>query len=124
MMLLIALIQDAGEAVAEVATAAPAALSLSATELLVPIIVSALVVGIRNVSAKLDGPTAYYFAIGLNIIGQVVAELATGDGGVTAGAIGSAAALGVGTGATVSVGVATAGKRLGAKKIVTPRPTG
>ncbi len=95
-------------------------ISLDATQLLIPVIVSALVVAIRNVSARLDGATAYWWVLGLNVLGQVVAELATSDGGASAAAIANAAALGVGTGATVSVGVATAGKRLGAGKLVKP----
>ncbi|KKM72943.1 hypothetical protein LCGC14_1415390 [marine sediment metagenome] len=99
-------------------------IELSGFQLLVPVVVSAIVVAIRNVSAQLDGPAAYWWALGLNVLGQVVAELATGDGGVTAGAIGNAAALGIGTGATVSVGVATAGKRLGAGKVVKPKGAG
>ncbi len=101
-------------------------IELSGIELLVPAVVSALVIAIRQFSATLDGPAAYWWALGLNVVGQVIAELATGDGGLTAGAIGQAAALGVGTGATVSAGVATAGKRLGAGKLVKPKrdPTG
>jgi hypothetical protein len=96
-------------------------IELSMVQLLVPAVVSVLVVAIRQVSASLDGPAAYWWALGLNVVGQVVAELGAGDGGMTASAIASAGLLGVGTGATVSVGVATAGKRLGAAKIVKPR---
>lgn len=98
-------------------------IELSGIELAVPAIVSALVVAVRNVSAKLDGSRAYWWALGLNIVGQVVAELVAGDGGVTAAAIGSAAMVGIGTGATVSVGVATAGKRVGLGKLVKPKRT-
>jgi hypothetical protein len=89
-------------------------IELSMVQLLVPAVVSVLVVAIRQVSASLDGPAAYWWALGLNVVGQVAAELATGDGGATAAVVGNAAMVGVGTGATVSVGVATAGKRLGA----------
>ncbi len=96
-------------------------IELSGIQLLVPVIVSALVVVVRNISATLDGPKAYYYALGLNVLGQVIAELAAGDGGMTGAAIVNAGLLGVGTGATVSVGMATAGKRLGAAKIVKPR---
>lgn len=101
--------------------AADPLVALGLMELLVPTIVSVLVVAVRQFSEKLDGPAAYWWAIGLNIIGQVAAELAAGDGGMTAAAIGNAAGLGVATGGTVSVGIATAGKRLGAGKIVKPR---
>ena len=96
-------------------------IELSVVELLVPAIVSALVMAIRQFSASLDGSAAYWWALGLNVVGQVAVEFAAGDGGATAAAVGNAAMLGVGTGATVSVGVATAGKRLGAAKIVKPR---
>lgn len=98
-------------------------IELSGIELLVPVIVSALVVVVRNISAKLDGPVAYYFVLGLNVLGQVIMALAADGTGATAATLGSAAMLGVGTGATVSVGVATAGKRLGAGKIVKPKRT-
>lgn len=96
-------------------------IQLSGIELLVPAIVSALVIAVRQFSPRLDGPAAYWWALGLNVVGQVVAELVASDGGFTAAAVGNAGMVGVGTGATVSVGVATAGKRLGAAKIVKPR---
>ena len=101
-------------------------IELSGLELLVPTIVSALVMGVRQFSATLDGPKAYWWALALNVVGQVIAELVAGDGGVSAAVVGNAAMVGVGTGATVSVGVATAGKRLGAGKLVKPKrdPTG
>ncbi|MCP4871597.1 MAG: hypothetical protein GY898_23050 [Proteobacteria bacterium] len=118
---LLAVIQDQAAELVEVATQAAPLLQLGAVQLLVPVIVSALVVAARNVSARLDGPAAYWWALGLNVVGQVLAELATGDGGASAAAIANAGALGVGTGATVSVGMATAGKRLGAGKLVKPK---
>ena len=109
------------EAAAEVVEVAAPLVSLSGLELLIPALVSVLVVAVRNVSASLDGPRAYYWALALNVVGQVVAELMTGDGGVSAAAVGNAAVLGLGTGATVSVGIATAGKRAGLGKVVKPK---
>ena len=96
-------------------------IELNGWELFVPVFVSALVMGIRKVTANLDGPKAYLYVLGLNIAGQVLAELTTGDGGVTAAAVGNAAVVGVGTGATVSVGVATATKRIGFGSVVKPK---
>ena len=96
-------------------------IELSAAELLVPAIVSALVIAIRQVSAKLDGPAAYWWALGLNVVGQVLVAFVADGGSITTAGIFYAGALGIGTGATVSVGVATAGKRLGAGKMVKPK---
>lgn len=94
---------------------------LSGIELLVPAIVSALVIAVRNFATTLDGPKAYWYVLALNVVGQVVAELTMGDGGVTAASVGNAAMVGVGTGATVSVGLATAGKRVGFGNLVKPK---
>lgn len=96
-------------------------IELSGVELLVPAIVSALVIAIRQFSASLDGPAAYWWALGLNIAGQILAEMLAGDGGATAVTVGNAAMVGIGTGATVSVGVATAGKRVGLGALVKPK---
>ncbi len=89
-------------------------------ELFVPAVVTALIVALRQFTAKLDGPAAYWWSVGLNIVGQVAAALLSGappDPSV----IGGAAALGVGTGAVVSPGIATSAKRVGAAKAVKPR---
>ncbi len=99
-------------------------IELSGIQLAVPAIVTALVIAIRNVSARLDGPAAYWWALGLNVVGQVVAELVAGDGGMSAAVVGNAAMVGIGTGATVSVGMATAGKRVGLAKLVKPKRDG
>lgn len=96
-------------------------IELTGIELAIPAIVSAVVVLIRNVSVKLDGSRAYWWALVLNVVGQVLAELVVGDGGATAATIGTAAVVGIGTGATVSVGMATAGKRVGLGKIIKPK---
>ncbi len=96
-------------------------IELSGLELLVPAIVSAVVVAVRQFSAKLDGPPAYWWAIGLNVAGQVLVAFVADGGSITTAGIFYAGALGIGTGATVSVGVATAGKRLGAGRMVKPR---
>ena len=93
-------------------------LEIGGIELLIPAIVAAIVVAVRNVSASLDGPRAYWVGLALNVAAQVVAELVAGDG---SGSVAGAAALGLGTGAVVSPGLAATGKRLGAAKIVKPR---
>ncbi len=92
-------------------------LELDLVQLAIPAIVSALIVAARQFSARFDGPAAYWWSIGVNIVAQVAAELATGDGsGMVA-----AATLGLGTGAIVSPGLAATGKRIGAGKLVKPR---
>lgn len=96
-------------------------IELTGIELAIPAIVSAVVVLIRNVSVKLDGSRAYWWALVLNVAGQVVAALLAGDATVTAAVVGHAAMVGIATGATVSVGVATAGKRVGLGKIIKPK---
>lgn len=90
-------------------------------ELAIPAVVSALIVAARNFSAKLDGPAAYWWSVGLNVVAQVAAELAAGDGGFTAATLMQAGGLGLGTGAVVGPGLATSGKRLGAGKLIKPR---
>lgn len=95
-------------------------LELSGFDIFVPAIVAALVTFARQFTEKLDGPKAYWVAMALNIAAQVGAELA-GDGGGGAGALANAAAMGVAGGATVSAGIATAGKRVGLGKVIKPR---
>ncbi len=90
-------------------------MEVSVTQLLVPIVVSALVTFLRQVTAQLDGPRAYWASVVLNIIAQVVAQLAV-DGDPMAGA-----ALGLGTGAIVGPGLATSVKRIGLSKLIKPR---
>lgn len=96
-------------------------IELSGIELLVPTIVSVLVVAVRNISDKLDGTKAYWWCLVFNVIGQVAVQFASSADGVTAAAIGQAAMLGIATGATVSVGVATAGKRIGLSTLIKPK---
>jgi len=93
-------------------------MDIALVDLVVPAIVAALIVGVRQFSEKLDGPAAYWWSIVVNIVSQVVVELASGGTGTIVGA----AALGLGTGAVVSPGLAISAKRLGASEIVTPRP--
>ena len=94
-------------------------LELSGFDIFVPAIVAALVTFFRQFTEKLDGPSAYWVAMGLNVAAQVTAELA-GDGG-GGGALANAAAMGVAGGATVSAGIATAGKRVGLGRVIKPR---
>ena len=96
-------------------------IELSGFDLLAPAVVSVLVIAGRQFSSRLDGASAYWWALGLNILAQVTAELVTNDGGVTAAGISSALTTGAALGGTVSVGVATAGKRVGLSKLVKPR---
>jgi len=96
-------------------------LEMGAMELMIPAIVAALIVGVRNFSASLDGPRAYWWSLGLNIVAQVTAELVAGDG---TGTVAGAAALGLGTGAVISPGIAATGKRVGLEKVVKPKRTG
>ncbi len=93
-------------------------LEMGPLELMIPAIVAAVIVAVRNFSASLDGPRAYWWSLGLNILAQVVAELVAGDG---TGTVAGAAALGLGTGAVISPGIAAAGKRVGLAKVVKPR---
>lgn len=95
-------------------------MEFSGLELFVPAVVSGLIIGLRQFSEKLDGPAAYWWSIGLNVVGQVAAALLSGQPPDLA-IVGNAAALGLGTGAVVSPGIAAAGKRLGAGKVVKPR---
>lgn len=95
-------------------------MEFSGLELFVPAVVTGLIVAARQFSARLDGPAAYWWSIGLNILGQVAVGLAAGTG-TDPVAIGNAAALGLGTGAIVSPGIAATGKRVGAAKVVKPR---
>lgn len=96
-------------------------MEISGLELFVPAVVAALVVALRQFSSRLDGPAAYWWSIGLNIVGQVAAAVLTGADTIDPAVIGQAAALGLGTGAVVSPGIAATGKRLGAAKVVKPR---
>lgn len=98
-------------------------LELSGFDIFVPAIVAALVTLGRQFTEKLDGPKAYWVAMGLNVLAQVTAELA-GDGGGGATVLANAAAMGVAGGATVSAGIATAGKRVGLGKLIKPRHDG
>ncbi|KKL17423.1 hypothetical protein LCGC14_2485680, partial [marine sediment metagenome] len=50
-------------------------------------IVAAIVTAIRQVSAGLDGPKAYWASIILNIIGQVIVQLQAPEGSVIAGTV-------------------------------------
>lgn len=93
-------------------------IELSGVDVLIPVVVSALVVALRNFAGTLDGPKAYWWVLGMNVVAQVATALVAD--GPTAATVANAAALGVGTGATVSVGLATAGKRVGLSKLVTP----
>lgn len=93
-------------------------IELSSMDLVIPVVVSALVVALRNFSASLDGSKAYWWVLGMNVVAQVATALVAD--GATAATVGNAAALGIGTGATVSVGLATAGKRVGLSKFVAP----
>ncbi len=93
---------------------------LTGFDIFVPAIVSALVTFARQFTAKLDGPKAYWVAMGLNVFAQVAAELAS-DGAGGAVGLANAAAMGVAGGATVSAGIATAGKRVGLGKLIKPR---
>lgn len=90
-------------------------MELGPVEILIPAIVTALIAIARQTTEKLDGPAAYWVSIGLNIVAQVAAALATGGEPV------GAAALGLGTGAIVGPGLATTGKRLGMGKAIKPR---
>lgn len=95
-------------------------MELSGLELFVPAAVTALIVALRQVTEKLDGPAAYWWSIGLNIVGQVVAGLMAQQG-TDPSAIMASAGLGLGTGAVISPGIAATGKRVGASKAVKPR---
>lgn len=92
-------------------------MEFTGVELLVPALVSGLIVAIRQFSAKLDGPAAYWWSIGLNVLAQVAVAL-TADGDP---AVAQAALVGLGTGAVVSPGLAATGKRIGAGKAIKPR---
>ena len=92
-------------------------MELTSTQILIPVVVSAIVTAIRQVTAGLDGPRAYWASILLNIVAQVSAQLAAGEGGsVAAGAV-----LGLGTGAIVGPGLGTSVKRIGLTKLIKPR---
>lgn len=86
------------------------------TQIVIPVVVSALVTMARQFTAGLDGPKAYWVSIVLNIVAQVVAQLSSDGGSVIAGA-----ALGLGTGAVVGPGLATSVKRLGLEALIKPR---
>ena len=91
---------------------------VSGTEVIIPAVVTVLVMAFRQFRSTLDGPRAYWFAFVLNIVAQVVNALMAGDPVV------SAALFGAGTGAVVSPGIAETTKRIGGKKLVTPRKAG
>ena len=88
-------------------------MEITGTQLLIPAVVSTLVAVFRQVSARLDGPSAYWASIVLNVVAQLVAGE---QGSVVAGA-----ALGLGTGAVVGPGLATSVKRIGLGNVVKPR---
>lgn len=90
-------------------------------ELVIPAVVSALITFARQFSSKLDGSAAFWWSVGVNVAAQVTAELAGASG---AGSLVGAAALGIGTGAVVGPGLATAGKRVGLAKVIKPRDDG
>ncbi len=85
-------------------------------QILIPAVVAAIVTAIRQVSAGLDGPKAYWASIILNIIGQVIVQLQAPEGSVIVGTM-----LGLGTGAIVSPGLASTLKRVGLAKLIKPR---
>jgi hypothetical protein len=93
-------------------------IEISGIEMLIPAIVTVLIMLARQFTARLDGPVAYYVSIVINILAQVLAELAGVGGG--AGMAG-AAAMGAGTGMIASPGLAITGKRFGLRKIVKPK---
>ncbi len=95
-------------------------MEFSGIELLVPALVTGAIIALRQFTAKLDGPAAYWWSIGLNIVAQVAVALTTGAEGADP-AVAQAAMVGLGTGAVVSPGLAAAGKRIGAGKAIKPR---
>ena len=90
-------------------------IDLSGFDLLVPLVVSVLIILLRQFTEKLDGPWAYAWSVALNILVQVFTALQGGDPGA------AAAVTGLGTGAILGPGMVTTTKRLGLGKMVKPR---
>lgn len=99
-------------------------MDFTSTQILIPIVVSALITAIRQISAGLDGPRAYWASIALNIVAQVSAQLLAGDGASVAVGAATGAALGLGTGAVIGPGITTSLKRIGLGKLIKPRQQG